>query len=176
MLHICGTLWIEIQDFLLHQNYLKKDTNGAIQAINQAIHNSHGNLPQIVYTDSLKAYREGVSQTLCYKVDHIAKCGITKPHANNNRVERLNGTLRERVKIQREWKNPKSVIVAEGQRIYYNFIKPHQALKVKHQQIRQELKLKLRINGKVYLKIFKILDFILLVLAGCDNIFILRFR
>jgi hypothetical protein len=50
------------------------------------------------------------------KVDHIAKCGITKPHTNNNRVERLNGTLRERVKVQR------------GQRIYYNFVKPHRAL------------------------------------------------
>lgn len=105
----------------------KRDTNGAIQAINQAIHNSHGNLPNTVYTDALKAYREGISQTLGYKVDHIAKCGITKPHANNNRVERLNGTLRERVKVQRGWKNPKSAI-AEGQRIYYNFVKPHQAL------------------------------------------------
>ena len=105
----------------------KRDTNGAIQAINQAIHNSHGNLPNTVYTDALKAYREGISQTLGYKVDHIAKCGITKPHANNNRVERLNGTLRERVKVQRGWKNPKSAI-SEGQRIYYNFIKPHQAL------------------------------------------------
>ena len=31
----------------------KRDTNGAIQAINQAIHNSHGNLPQIVYTNAL---------------------------------------------------------------------------------------------------------------------------
>jgi len=60
-------------------------------------------------------------------VDHIAKCGITKPHANNNRVERLNGTLRERVKVQRGWKTHKSAI-AEGQRIYYNFVKPHQAL------------------------------------------------
>ena len=105
----------------------KRDTNGAIQAINQAIHNSHGNLPNTVYTDALKAYREGISQTLGYKVDHIPKCGITKPHANNNRVERLNGTLRERVKVQRGWKNPKSAI-AEGQRIYYNFVKPHQAL------------------------------------------------
>ncbi len=28
------------------------------------------------------------------KVDHIAKCGITKPHSNNNKVERLNGTQR----------------------------------------------------------------------------------
>jgi len=83
---------------------------------------------KIVYTDALKAFREGISQTLGYKVDHVAKCRITKPHANNNRVERLNGgTLRERVKVQRGWKTHKSAI-AEGQRIYYNFIKPHQAL------------------------------------------------
>jgi transposase-like protein len=130
----------------------KRDTNGAIQAINQAIHNSHGNLPQIVYTDSLKAYREGVSQTLCYKVDHIAKCGITKPHANNNRVERLNGTLRERVKIQREWKNPKSVIVAEGQRIYYNFIKPHQALEGKTPANKTGIKIEAKDKWKGLLK------------------------
>lgn len=31
------------------------------------------------------------------------------------------------VKVQRGWKAHKSAI-AEGQRIYYNFIKPHQAL------------------------------------------------
>jgi hypothetical protein len=78
----------------------------------------------------LRAYREGIAQTLGNNVDHIAKCGITKPHANNNRVERLNGTLRERVKVQRGWKTHKSAI-AEGQRIYYNFIKPHQALEGK---------------------------------------------
>ena len=48
-------------------------------------------------------------------------------HANNNRVERLNGTLRERVKVQRGWKNPASKI-AEGQRLHYNFVKPHMAL------------------------------------------------
>ena len=105
----------------------KRDTNGAIQALNEAIKNSHGNLPQIVYTDALRAYREGISKTLGNNVEHIAKCGITKPHANNNRVERLNGTLRERVKVQRGWKTHKSAI-SEGQRIYYNFVKPHEAL------------------------------------------------
>jgi len=41
----------------------------------------------------------------------------------------LNGTLRERVKAQRV-KKSKSVI-AEGQGIYYNFMKPHQALEGK---------------------------------------------
>jgi hypothetical protein len=53
--------------------------------------------------------------------------GINKPHADNNRIERLNGTLRERVKVQRGWKYPKSTI-AEGKRINYNFVKPNMAL------------------------------------------------
>jgi putative transposase len=106
----------------------KRDINGAVQAFNEAIKNNHGSKPDVVYTDALRAYREGV-KTLG-NVEHIAKCGINKPHANNNRVERLNGTLRERVKVQRGWKSHKSAI-AEGQRIYYNFVKPHQALKGK---------------------------------------------
>lgn len=58
---------------------------------------------------------------------HIANCGVGKPHATNNRIERLNGTLRERVKVQRGWKSKTSQI-AEGQRIGYNFVKPHMAL------------------------------------------------
>jgi putative transposase len=107
----------------------KRDINGAVQAFNEAIKNSH-NKPDVVYTDALRTYREGVKQTLGDKVEHIAKCGINKPHANNNRVERLNGTLRERVKVQRGWKSDKSAI-AEGQRIYYNFVKSHQALEGK---------------------------------------------
>ena len=55
---------------------------------------------------------------------------INKPHANNSGIEPLNGTLRERVKVQRGWKSKKSQI-AEGQRIHYNFVKPHQALEGK---------------------------------------------
>ncbi|MDG6995765.1 MAG: transposase [Nitrososphaerota archaeon] len=57
----------------------------------------------------------------------IAKAGINKPHANNNRIERLNDTLRERVKVSRGWKSMESAI-AEGQRIHYNFVKPHEAV------------------------------------------------
>jgi hypothetical protein len=39
----------------------------------------------------------------------------------------LNGTLRERVKVQRGWKTIKTPL-AEGMRINYNFVKPHMAL------------------------------------------------
>lgn len=58
---------------------------------------------------------------------HIAKAGLRKPDATNNRIERLNGTLRERVKVQRGWKTMKTPL-AEGQRIHYDFVKPHIAL------------------------------------------------
>ena len=44
-----------------------------------------------------------------------------------SKISDIDGTLRERVKVQRGWKNPASKI-AEGQRIHYNFVKPHQAL------------------------------------------------
>jgi len=60
-------------------------------------------------------------------VKHIARVGLRKPVATNNRIERLNGTLRERVKVQRGWKSL-TTKVAEGQRIHYNFVRPHQAL------------------------------------------------
>ena len=68
-------------------------------------------------------YWEGESA----KPELVARVGIGKPHANNNRIERMNGTLRERIKVQRGWKTPKSRI-AEGQRLHYNFVKPHMAL------------------------------------------------
>jgi putative transposase len=113
-----------------------RDTQGAIQAFNEAIHNAHGQSPQQIHTDALRAYMEGISKTFGLKVDHIAKCGINKPHASNNRVERLNGTLRERVKVQRGWKSHKSAI-AEGKRINYNFVKPHMALDGQRQQRKQ---------------------------------------
>lgn len=40
---------------------------------------------------------------------------------------KINPTLRERVKVQRGWKTPKSAI-SEGKRINYNFVKPYMAL------------------------------------------------
>jgi transposase-like protein len=106
-----------------------RDASGAIAALQQAIKNANGNLPDAINTDAHRSYREGVSTTLP-TTEHVAKCGVNKPHANNNRIERLNGTLRERVKVQRGWKSKKSQI-AEGQRIHYNFVKPHQVLEGK---------------------------------------------
>ena len=106
-----------------------RDANGAIAALQEAIKNANGKLPDAINTDAHRSYREAVSKTLL-NIDHKAKSGVNKPNANNNRIERLNGTLRERVKVQRGWKSYDTSI-AEGKRIHYNFVKPHMALEGK---------------------------------------------
>jgi putative transposase len=105
-----------------------RDINGAISVFKEAIKNAHDKLPEQVLTDALRAYRQGISESFpSIKPEHVAKCGIAKPHENNSRIERLNGTIRERTKVVRAWKKHKTPL-AEGQRIHYNFVKPHIAL------------------------------------------------
>ncbi len=80
------------------------------------------------FADGLSAYPQAMTYWESEsKPELIAKMGVGKPHANNNRIERLNGTSRERIKVQRGWKTMKTQL-AEGQRIQYNFVKPHMAL------------------------------------------------
>ncbi|MGP8125553.1 MAG: IS6 family transposase [Nitrososphaerales archaeon] len=105
-----------------------RDVAGADRAFREAIRNAGGSQPERVVTDGLNSYKTVMASLAeSQRPQHIANAGVSKRHATNNRIERLNGTLRERVKVQRGWKNPTSKI-AEGQRIHYNFVKPHQAL------------------------------------------------
>lgn len=105
----------------------RRDVGGADRAFREAKANAHERQPEVVYTDALKAYKDAVKFGFP-DAKHIARAGIKRvPDATNNRVERLNGTLRERVKVQRGWKTLKTPI-AEGLRIHYNFVKPHEAL------------------------------------------------
>src|SRR5688572_15501723 len=97
------------------------DTTAAFEDAEQ---NAHGIKPDTVFTDSLRHYGSGMK--VFPDAKRIENCGIAKSE-NNNRIERLNGTLRERTKVQRGWKSAKTSI-AEGQRIQYNFVKPHMAL------------------------------------------------
>ncbi len=107
----------------------ERDKKSALIAFKEALANAHGLTPSEIRTDSLNSYNQVVKTTMP-NAKHVANCGIRKQHANNNRIERLNGTLRERVKVQRGWKTVKTEL-AEGQRIQYNFVKPHMALEGK---------------------------------------------
>jgi transposase-like protein len=115
--------------FLLASRLSKfRDVAGADRAFREAMSNAKGSQPERVFTDGLNSYKTLMgSLPESQRPKHIANAGVRKTHANNNRIERLNGTLRERVKVQRGWKSMKTQI-AEGARIHYNFVKPHQAL------------------------------------------------
>jgi len=81
--------------------------------------------PTFLISDGLPSYQAAASREFRNTV-HIAKVGI-RGEVNNNRIERLHGTMRERTKVMRAIKKPNSAFI-EGQRIYYNHIRPHQAL------------------------------------------------
>ena len=115
--------------FLLASKLSKaRDVGGAARAFTDAAKVAHDSEPEKVFTDGLPAYREGLTFAPFTKdPEHVANVGIKKPHATNNRIERLNGTCRERIKVQRGWKSMKSSI-PEGHRVFYNFVRPHMAL------------------------------------------------
>jgi transposase-like protein len=96
-----------------------------VSAFEDAEHNAHGIKPERVFTDSLRHYNSGVK--VFPNAKRVENCGLGKQYNHNNPIERLNGTLRERVKVQRGWKTAKTPL-AEGNRIQYNFVKPHIAL------------------------------------------------
>lgn len=49
--------------------------------------------------------------------------------SNNNKVERLHNTVKERVKVMRGLHNDETAnAFNDGFKAYYNFIRPHQAL------------------------------------------------
>ena len=88
--------------------------------------------PDAIVTDGLQAYNEAIKAEF-YGLGRIQNPHVrlkdfeTKP--NNNIVERLNGTFRERTKVFRSLDS--SVGAQEfvaGMQTYYNYIRPHQGI------------------------------------------------
>ena len=92
-----------------------------------------GKRPDAIVTDGLQAYRTAIPNEFYDKT-----AGIQNPHIrlynfetkpNNNIVERLNGTFRERSKVQRGlYSDETAEDFMEASRVYYNFLRPHMAL------------------------------------------------
>jgi len=89
--------------------------------------------PDLIVTDGLQAYNEAIKAeffdiSAMIQNPHLRlKDFETKP--NNNIVERLNGTFRERTKVLRSF--PDSISANEfcaGMQVYYNYIRPHQGI------------------------------------------------
>lgn len=94
--------------------------------------NAANKAPDAIVTDGLQAYKEAIKAEYyglgCVLNPHIRlKDFETKP--NNNILERLNGTFRERTKVVRSFDSScDAEEFATGMQTYYNYIRPHQGI------------------------------------------------
>lgn len=94
--------------------------------------------PKALITDGLQAYIEasrkelfendGIPRNPHVRVPPMSK-DPNRVHPTNNILERLNGTVRERVKVQRGLQTEETAQAAmDGFRAYYNLVRPHMGL------------------------------------------------
>ncbi len=90
--------------------------------------------PMEVFTDGMNAYPRAVRKELSFRVGdrvispHHRVPSIRAPESNN-RIERLHGSEKERIKVMRGFDTDKgTAALMEGFRTHYNLIRTHQAL------------------------------------------------
>jgi putative transposase len=93
-----------------------------------------GRKPKTLITDGLPSYREAYlkefyTHKLETRTEHIHSIRI-QGDRNNNKMERMNGEIRDREKVMRGLKKPETPIIP-GYQIYHNYLRPHEALEGK---------------------------------------------
>jgi putative transposase len=88
--------------------------------------------PMAVVTDGLRAYQDAIHKEFhtmkAPRTQHVRVPNI-RNRSNNNMVERLHGTIRQRNKVMRGLDEEATAqTMMNGIRIYYNMIRPHMAL------------------------------------------------
>ena len=91
--------------------------------------------PMAIVTDGLRAYQDAIPKEFYTlkgpRTEHVRIPNI-RDRSNNNMVERLHGTIRQRNKVMRGLDDVETAqTMMDGLRIYYNFMRPHTALEGK---------------------------------------------
>jgi transposase-like protein/DNA-directed RNA polymerase subunit RPC12/RpoP len=104
-----------------------RSNTDAEKIIREALRNAN-TTPNEIVTDGLKSYNVAMKKDYGCKMRHVSKPRFTDPK-NNNIVERLNETVKSRIKSFRRLNDmSSSAQLFEGFRLYYNFKRPHSAL------------------------------------------------
>lgn len=116
--------------FIIAQEVIStKDKADVVKLLNQAKENA-GKKPITFITDGLPSYAVGVRKAFGTrrhpKTQHIRHIHLAGD-MNNNRMERLNGEIRDRLKTARGLKEDHSPLI-DGYKIYHNYFRSHMAL------------------------------------------------
>jgi transposase-like protein len=101
----------------------------ALMVIETAIKKT-GKEPRQFLTDGLQSYKKAFAELHSPNIMHISNVGLANQENNNNRIERLHGTVKCWVKPQRGLKDNVQELI-EVHRLYYNLVRPHMALQDK---------------------------------------------
>jgi transposase-like protein len=90
-----------------------------------------GKSPKTLITDGAPNFHEAYEQEfytgrLATRTDHIREIALDGVR-HNNKMERMNGELRQREKVMRTLERPDTMILS-GMQIYHNYVRPHEAL------------------------------------------------
>jgi putative transposase len=89
-----------------------------------------GKKPMTFITDGLHSYHLAYNKEWWTmkgpRTEHIRHITLKGDH-NNNKMERMNGEIRDREKTMRGLKNTDTPIL-QGYQLYHNYIRPHKAL------------------------------------------------
>lgn len=114
--------------FLLASHISKTRTTKDAQILMEKALMRAGKSPQLVLTDHLAAYLDGVELTFGADAKHIQ----TKPFKvgiNTNLIERFHGSIKDRTKVMRGLANPRTArLLLDGWLVHYNFFRPHESL------------------------------------------------
>jgi transposase-like protein len=85
-----------------------------------------------IVTDGLRSYQDVIPKEFYTmkspRTQHVRIPNI-RDRSNNNMVERLHGTIRQRNKSMRGLDDEQTAqTMMDGMRVYYNFLRPHSAL------------------------------------------------
>ncbi|MGI0046349.1 MAG: IS6 family transposase [Nitrosotalea sp.] len=93
-----------------------------------------GTKPKVLITDGLQSYKEAYQKEF-WEIDrtkrtlHVRHIRL-QGDMNNNKMERMNGEIRDREKVMRGIKKADTPIL-KGYEIYHNYLRPHQGLEGK---------------------------------------------
>ena len=93
-----------------------------------------GETPKTLVSDGAANFHEAYlkefyTSKLETRPEHIRHVRLSGDY-NNNKMERMNGEIRDRERVMRTLEKPDTAILT-GMQLYHNYIRPHEALKGK---------------------------------------------
>ena len=110
---------------------ISRTTRDAKALIQDAVKKA-GKAPKMIITDKMKSYPDGIFTTLGSMTEHLQSSPFKIASESTSKVERFHETLKERTKVMKAFRDIETLITfASGFLVYYNYLKPHEALEGK---------------------------------------------